>query len=86
MDKDEICALLATLGRVLNSLKLLEVKTSDEELESIVMRAFLEAHLDYRKGMTTYEVKGIPHVSSMLLKCLAIGSTYYLCTPYWVSC
>lgn len=63
MDKDEICALLATLGRVLNSLKLLKVKTSFEELESIVMRAFLEGHLDHRKGMTTYEVTGFSHVT-----------------------
>ena len=68
MDKDEICTLLATLGRVLNSLKLLQVKTSAEELESIVMRAFLEAHLDYRKGMTTYEVTGVSVTNSMLLK------------------
>lgn len=71
MDKDEICSLLATLGRVLNSLKMLEVKTSGEELESIVMRAFLEAQLDYRKGMTTYEVTGVYHHiinSSMLFK------------------
>lgn len=72
MDKDEICTLLATLAGVLNSLKLLEVKTSGEELESIVMRAFLEAHLDYRKGMTTYEVTGVYHTininSSTLLK------------------
>lgn len=56
MDKHEVCALLATLADVLNSLKLLEVKTSHEELDSVVMRAFLESHLDYRKGMTTYEV------------------------------
>lgn len=68
LDKDEICTLLATLGRVLNSLKLLQVKTSAEELESIVMRAFLEAHLDYRKGMTTYEVTGVSVTNSMLLK------------------
>lgn len=56
MDKDEICALLATLAGVLNSLKLLKVTTSHEEVESVVMRAFLEGHLDYRKGMTTFEV------------------------------
>ena len=68
LDKDEICTLLATLGRVLNSLKLLQVKASAEELESIVMRAFLEAHLDYRKGMTTYEVTGVSVTNSMLLK------------------
>lgn len=52
-----MCSLLATLADVLTSLKLLKVKTSHEELESVVMRAFLESHLDYRKGMTTYEVK-----------------------------
>lgn len=56
MDKREMCALLDTLAGVLNSLKLLKIKTSHEELESVVMRAFLEGHLDHRKGMTTYEV------------------------------
>lgn len=56
MDKGEICAMLATLARVLNSLKLLRIKTSHEELESLVTRAFLEGNLDYCKGMTTFEV------------------------------
>lgn len=56
MDKEEICAMLGTLASVLNNLKLLRVKTSQEELESLVTRAFLEGNLDYRKGMTTYEV------------------------------
>lgn len=78
MDKDEICALLATLGRVLNSLKLLEVKTSSEELESIVMRAFLESHLDYRKGMTTYEVTEFSHTGYyMLLTFLSYGNALW---------
>eukprot|EP00752_Nemacystus_decipiens_P011884 g10537.t2 len=57
MDKEEICTMLATLARVLDSLKLLRVKTSQEELESLVTRAFLEGNLDYRRGMTNYEVK-----------------------------
>ena len=48
--------MLATLASVLNNLKLLKVKTSQEELESLVTRAFLEGNLDYRKGMTNYEV------------------------------
>lgn len=56
MDKEEICTMLATLASVLNSLKLLRVRTSQEELESLVTRAFLEGNLDYRKGMTIYEV------------------------------
>ncbi len=56
MDKEEICAMLGTLAGVLNNLKLLRVKTSQEELESLVTRAFLEGNLDYRKGMTNYEV------------------------------
>lgn len=56
MDKEEICTMLATLAGVLDSLKLLRVKTSQEELESLVTRAFLEGSLDYRKGMTSYEV------------------------------
>lgn len=56
MDKEEICTMLATLASVLNNLKLLRVRTSQEELESLVTRAFLEGNLDYRKGMTIYEV------------------------------
>eukprot|EP00903_Cladosiphon_okamuranus_P019664 g18076.t2 len=57
MGKEEICTMLATLASVLDSLKLLRVRTSQEELESLVTRAFLEGNLDYRKGMTNYEVK-----------------------------
>lgn len=56
MDKEEICAMLGTLASVFNNLKLLRVKTSQEELESLVTRAFLESNLDFRKGMTNYEV------------------------------
>lgn len=86
MDKDELCTLLATLAGVLNSLKLLEVRTSGEELESIVMRAFLEAHLDYRKGMTTYEVTGVYHISSTLFEIvsqlLLIERTINICLSY----
>lgn len=58
MDKSDVCALLAAIAGVLNSLKLLQVKPSKEELESVVMRAFLEGRFDHRKGMTTYEVNG----------------------------
>ncbi|CAM9977150.1 unnamed protein product [Scytosiphon promiscuus] len=56
MDKEEMCAMLATLAHVLNSLKMLKITTSHEELVSLVTRAFLEGNLDYRKGMTNYEV------------------------------
>lgn len=56
MDKAQIWALLTSVANVLNSLKLLKVGASSEELESVVMRAFLEGRLDHRMGMTTYEV------------------------------
>ncbi|CAM9096355.1 unnamed protein product, partial [Hapterophycus canaliculatus] len=61
MGKEEICAMLATLARVLNSLKLLRVSTSQEELESLITRAFLEGNLDFRTGMTNYEVNSRVH-------------------------
>lgn len=54
--KREICILLASLADVLHKLKLLKVTPSHEEVESVVIRAFLEKRLDYREGMTTYEV------------------------------
>lgn len=56
MGKAEICTLLGVVAGVLSCLKLLDTNASSEELESMVMRAFLEGHLDHRKGMTTYEV------------------------------
>ena len=52
--------MLATLASVLDNLKLLRVKTSQEEVESLVTRAFLEGNLDYRKGMTNFEVTTAP--------------------------
>lgn len=57
MDKKAICILLATLADVLHKLKLLKVMPPHEEVESVVMRAFLENRLDYREVMTTYEVR-----------------------------
>lgn len=51
-----MCSLLGAIADVLHSLRLLNVKTSNEEVESMVMRSFLEGRLDPRKGMTTYEV------------------------------
>ncbi|CAM9104826.1 unnamed protein product [Discosporangium mesarthrocarpum] len=57
LDKEEICALLQTLSNVLNNLKLIEIHPTLEEIESVVLRAFLQAQLDPRKGMTLYEVK-----------------------------
>lgn len=59
MDKAAICALLGVVAGVLSCLKLLNTNTSSEELESVVMRAFLEGHLDHRKGMTIYEVNAV---------------------------
>lgn len=56
MNKQEMSELLATVARVLSSLKLLNIKTTDEELDSVVMRAFLESRLDDSKGMTAFEV------------------------------
>lgn len=57
LDKKEICILLATLADVLHKLKILKVTPSHEEVESVVIRAFLEKRLGYREGMTTYEVR-----------------------------
>lgn len=77
MDKEEICTMLATLASVLDSLKLLRVRTSQEELESIVTRAFLEGNLDYRKGMTNYEVTTTSRLREMpttLAHCFACWS------------
>ncbi|CAM9295176.1 unnamed protein product [Chrysoparadoxa australica] len=57
MDKDELCVLLETLARVLTSLGMLDLTTDSEEIESAVVRAFLDARIDQKEGMTTYEVK-----------------------------
>lgn len=51
-----MCSLLGATADVLHSLKLLNVKASREQVESMVMRSFLESRLDHRRGMTIYEV------------------------------
>lgn len=56
MNKRGIYALLTVLTHVLNSLGLTEVETTSEEVESVMLRAFLESSGE-DQNLTSYEVR-----------------------------
>lgn len=67
MTEGRIHALLSTVAHVLKSLRLLETSVSSEEVESIVIRAFLESGHGGRRTMTTHEVYDPALCSSAML-------------------